>query len=1003
MSNPLKRHFDPIRDVGDETLNFASSIASSVEPLAFYEQGIPQNYDGFYDSPRQSHYHGTSYANPLSDDPVIQPGDSLPEMFGNILLGPNSASQMPTLDLNEIEYMDDALMSWGNDMLLSDSDFSQSLPLSSQETSHSPSLISESSDSRTEDTISVSNNGTICYGTLHEIDVKLLQGDMTSTYSKLENSEAGYQCFKLKAQDGRVILYFNDTGENFGQMRSAESATLSALLDHEFLNIEFEPIVATSDLMEIIARANKPTDAVVKFDINIYGPQSAGIKVGNELTSGKLWLQKPGHLREGVIYDNPHFLRLETNGLPPQSKPHIRQVTSQGSSSRKKREDRLRKMVEEVYDSLHRARQLDAVDGGEGVVSGLLEHQKEALGFMLERETGHISERYRLWETINVEGGNKEYQHRITRAKIRTGIRPSERGGGILADEMGMGKSLSILALIMKTLHNDAEEWVQQQEHSPKVEDAIKRSRSTLVIVPSALLIYNWINEIKEHLRDGVKVIKYHSSDRPKDIDEIVNSDIVVTTYSTLTAEFQVKSSPSLLHCIDWYRVVLDEAHIIRRRATAFYRACDDLHANSRWCLTGTPIQNKLADIGTLFAFIRAEPFTKAATFRKHIEIPFEQSTDEDPKLAKNRLIMLIEALCLRRTRDIIQLPQLRQRVRELSFSEAERVQYDNTKKILLRMIRHRVGEVEESSKFGIFQVNLQMRLLCNHGTFQQPFSWHRRSYRDECESIVSALGQSSEITCAGCQLPMPILGSSPLDNGFYEQCAHVLCSECIEQSNTPSNEGNAQHCPVCVRWLRHAMVESGRMTDGDNSPNCPPNDKAGGDDAYYFNNVGYSTKMNALIKDVRHNMWTTKSIIFSCWTRTLQLLSRYLDDAKIPYVHIDGSSSLKQRQIKLDQFAKDEETPVLIMTTGTGGFGLNITCANRIFIVELQWNPAVESQAIARAIRLGQKNKVFVTRYMIKGTVEEEMGSQQQLKKQLANLGFEEGLAEGDEGDWFE
>lgn len=78
-------------------------------------------------------------------------------------------------------------------------------------------------------------------------------------------------------------------------------------------------------------------------------------------------------------------------------------------------------------------------------------------------------------------------------------------------------------------------------------------------------------------------------------------------------------------------------------------------------------------------------------------------------------------------------------------------------------------------------------------------------------------------------------------------------------------------------------------------------------------------------------------------------------------------------------------------MTTGTGGFGcvslvsdsilivgylsvirLNLTCANRIFIVELQWNPGVESQAIARAIRLGQKSEVSVTRYLIKGTVEE-------------------------------
>src|SRR5262249_19572230 len=156
---------------------------------------------------------------------------------------------------------------------------------------------------------------------------------------------------------------------------------------------------------------------------------------------------------------------------------------------------------------------------------------------------------------------------------------------------------------------------------------------------------------------------------------------------------------------------------------------------------------------------------------------PFEQNI-EDPTIVKNRLVVLLEALCLRRTKDVIQLPGLRQCTRTLTFSPAEREQYENTKKILMRTIRQRVGEVEKSSKFGLFQANLQMRLLCNHGTFQQPFSWHRRSYQDEREAIISALGRNGEITCSGCQLPMPILGSSRLGNGFREQCAHVLCSE---------------------------------------------------------------------------------------------------------------------------------------------------------------------------------------------------------------------------------
>ncbi|KAL7911753.1 SNF2 family N-terminal domain-containing protein [Trichoderma velutinum] len=998
MSNPLKRRFDPVRELDDEA--FFTSSAEQQHP---YEQEILLNYDGFHDSMRQSAYHGPSCMNPMSDVPIIQQTDILPEVFSNIPFHSSDATSMSSIYLEDMNfYLNEPLTDWSSEMLLSGSDLSPLRPLSSQEISHSPSVTSESGQSRIEDATpafntGIANNDIICYGMLHNVDVKLL-GDMQIIYSKLDKSEAGLERFKLETRESHVILRFSDTGEDFGQVRSNVGATLSTLLSNKSFTVEFEPIVSTSYLMDIIARANRPSEAIVKVDINVYGLQSTGIKVGDELSSGKLWLQKPGNMRYGIIYDNPHFLRLKMNGVQLQPKQPVKQATREGSSSRKKREARLRSMVEEVYKSI-RTREIDAVDGGDRVVQKLKRHQEKALGFMLERESGHITERYRLWETITVEGENKEYRHKITRAKIRTGIQPNERGGGILADEMGMGKTLSMLTLIMKTLDN-GKEWAEQQENISKAEETIQRSRSTLVIVPSALLIYNWMNEITEYLKDGVKVIKYHSSDRPKNIEQIADSDIVVTTYSTLTAEFQIKSSQSLLHCVDWYRIVLDEAHIIRRRATAFYRACDAIHANSRWCLTGTPIQNKLADIGTLFAFIRAEPFTKAAAFRKYIEVPFEQIPEnEPPTLAKDRLILLFQAFCLRRTKEIIELPQLRKTVRKLSFSEEERQQYENTKQILLRMIRHRVGEVEQGSKFGIFQVNLQMRLLCNHGTYQQPFSWHRRSYRDEREAIVSALGQSSEITCAGCQMPMPILGSSRINHSFYEQCAHVLCSQCIEQSNTPNDGGQGQHCPVCVRWLRHAMVERGAVIDEDSVPSDPPKNKVGDDDDYFdFNKEGYSTKMKALIEDVRRDMWTSKSIIFSCWTRTLQLLRRFLDDAKIPHLHIDGNCSLKERKDKLEQFKTDDMTPVLIMTTGTGGFGLNITCANRIFIVELQWNPAVESQAIARAIRLGQEKDVHVTRYMIKDTVEEEMGSQQRSKNQLASL-----VDAGDDMDWAE
>ncbi|KAI1488686.1 SNF2 family N-terminal domain-containing protein [Biscogniauxia mediterranea] len=910
--------------------------------------------------------------------------DSLSSVFSDILFNPSVSDQMSEMNLEEIDYnIDTALAEWENDMGVSNS--YELTPVSPEEASHSPSLTLESNQIRTGLVAPAKDEEIVCYGMLHNVEVKLV-GQMQVIDDKLGKGEASYECFNLNKMKNHILLCFHDDNEEFGYLRSGVGKTLAPLLNSSC--VELEPIAPTSNLKETIGRAQKPSEAMVKVDINLYGQRRAAAEVGDVLSGGKLWLQKPDHARRGMVYDNPHFLPIKINGVQVQSVQPENQDSNERVVKKKNREEQLRSMVKEVYKSVDNSRHLDVVEGGNIVARKLLKHQQEALGFMLERESGHINDQYRLWQR-DLEDGREVYRHRITKAKRV--IQPDERGGGILADEMGMGKSLSILALITKTL-DDGQEWAQQQNDSVKGKKAPKYTRSTLVVVSSALLIYNWMNEIEKHLKGGLKVIKYHGSGRPKDLDTIQDSDIVVTTYNTLTTEFQIKSESSSLHRIGWYRVVLDEAHTIRHPTTAFHHACGDLHANSRWCLTGTPIQNKLADIGALFAFIRAEPFSKASVFRKWIEIPFEQNV-EDPTVVKNRLVMLLEALCLRRTQEVIKLPGLRQHIRTLDFTPAEREQYEKTKKILVRTIRHRVGEVEKSSKFGLFQANLQMRILCNHGTFQKPFSWHHRNSRDEREAVVSALGRNGEITCAGCQQPMPILGSSRLGNGFREQCAHVLCSECIEESSLPGATTQTQHCPVCARWRSmHVQVEGGvDLAGGVAMPDAPAKEAMEDYDDCYFNAEGCSTKMRAVIEDVRKNLWTTKSIIFSCWTRTLHLLAKHLKEAAIPYLRIDGGCPLAQRQAKLDQFAKEGEMPVLIMTTGTGAFGLNLTCANRVFIVELQWNPGVENQAIARAIRLGQDNEVHVTRYVIKDTVEEEMRSQQQWKKQLAAMGFEE------------
>lgn len=237
--------------------------------------------------------------------------------------------------------------------------------------------------------------------------------------------------------------------------------------------------------------------------------------------------------------------------------------------------------------------------------------------------------------------------------------------------------------------------------------------------------------------------------------------------------------------------------------------------------------------------------------FRRFIAVPFDEG-GERRTVASRRFSLLLDSLCLRRTKDLLDLPEQQYRTRTLEFSKEERDQYEQTKKIMIRAIRQRAGEFNRNSMFGMFQAQLQLRILCNHGTFQHLFSWARRSLLNEREDALYAIGWNGEIKCSSCRQSMPILGSSNVHRTYADNCAHVLCSECLEESaqGTGEEEGNtAPRCPLCFHLgtsMATTAVECG------NSSNDGPHDG-------YFNLQGHSSKMAALISDVREGLWENK------------------------------------------------------------------------------------------------------------------------------------------------
>ena len=124
------------------------------------------------------------------------------------------------------------------------------------------------------------------------------------------------------------------------------------------------------------------------------------------------------------------------------------------------------------------------------------------------------------------------------------------------------------------------------------------------------------------------------------------------------------------------------------------------------------------------------------------------------------------------------------------------------------------------------------------------------------------------------------------------------------------------------------------------------------------------------------------KVLVFSSFVEHLKLYKTYLDEKEIQYCYLDGST--KDRKEQVEKFQHNDSFPVFLLSLKAGGVGLNLTRASYVFLLDPWWNPASEAQAFDRAHRIGQKNKVFVYKFITQNTIEEKILKLQEEKKQL-------------------
>jgi SWI/SNF-related matrix-associated actin-dependent regulator of chromatin subfamily A3 len=294
--------------------------------------------------------------------------------------------------------------------------------------------------------------------------------------------------------------------------------------------------------------------------------------------------------------------------------------------------------------------------------------------------------------------------------------------------------------------------------------------------------------------------------------------------------------------------------------STKLFQAVKKISSQFRWCLSGTPIQNSLEDLASLVAFIRVSPLDSLPEFRKHIITPLLKNTG----LGAEALRCLLDSVCLRRTKKLLNLPDDNYECREVEFSASERILYTTTEREMVKVVKEQVHQPRSVKRdFGIFQLWLRLRRICNHGTFQKPFSLAPGdAVQFDAEKALALQRQREDAKCIYCSAEVSGLhGEMDERIGHSTACGNLMCSECVPRYMTDlrKNEaGRGFQCPLCLQnVLRSCLLPKKRTEKDSTGRNITTGD--------YFQADGFSSKVSALASDIEQNSTGRKGYVEVC------------------------------------------------------------------------------------------------------------------------------------------
>ncbi|KAF7376249.1 DNA repair protein rad5 [Mycena sanguinolenta] len=755
--------------------------------------------------------------------------------------------------------------------------------------------------------------------------------------------------------DYHAIKVENIASTQVGHIPKKVASKLSPLLDHGLVSVE-----------GVMNQGNLTATAKVIYTLSIslkiYGSPNKRQELEPKLiwaTPGQRGFRKPASTSRasGAAAGPSSVAKPSRAGPSSQRRPDPQQTPAQIEANRKRQEalqkaadlKQMLSSLEKVNDEDRRNTLLDQLlstddilnlpvhpnpPGKEnGLVVNLLKHQSQALQWALERENpvlpkAESDKPVQFWQ-LKKNGSKSYYFNLATKTPQES---PPELGRGALcADSMGLGKTLTMLALILAT----------------KADVPKGFSNSTLIVAPLSVLS-NWEKQIHDHCVPGALTsYVYYGTKRDIDTDELQKYDVVITTYQSIASDDK-DSAPSKkkkkveksLFDIRWKRIVLDEAHTIRNPKTKMAKGAYALTAQRRWALAATPIINSPKaseidlhdqktdgnqDLGSILTFLQiCRPLDNEDFFKRLLLRPLKDGDPAGADLLRN----LMNHICIRRTKEmqdaegnsLVPLPPVEMIIVPVTLSDEARAMYDEVEELSKTRIEAYMRRNNTMAQSNVLSLLTRMRQLVLH-TGLVPASYIEElktgeDIENDPHATAMAITPADKIRlqaklaqaveeCEEC----PVCFSVP-EEPRITSCSHIFCLPCITEviSRDPKMPTGRSIIFLFIHSFSQRSQDRRVLSMNDLHALLPPPEATQApfreQEESSSPDGGSSAKIDQLIQLLDLTPVTEKSLVFSQFTSFLDKIAERLEERGIAFVRFDGRMSAKRRQEVIAQFS---------------------------------------------------------------------------------------------------